>query len=46
MKFKKWLTKNRKWVDFAIIAYLGIFTGQLMIATVLLGLYIVDPRWK
>jgi hypothetical protein len=46
MKFKKWLAKNRKWVDLAIIVYLGGFTGELTIATVLFGLYVVDPHWK
>ena len=46
MKFKKWLTRNRKWVDISIIMYLGLFTGELTIATVLFGLYVVDPHWK
>jgi len=48
MKIKKWkwLTNNRKYVDITIIMYLALFTGQLTIATILLLLYIVDPRWK
>ena len=48
MKIKKWnwLTRNRRYVDIAIIAYLALFTGQLTIATILFLLYIVDPRWK
>jgi len=48
MKIKewKWLTNNRKYVDIMIITYLTFFTGQLTIATILLLLYVVDPRWK
>ena len=48
MKIKKWnwLTRNRRYVDLMIITYLGLFTGQLTIATILLLLYVLDPRWK
>ena len=46
MKIKEWLIRNRRYVDLMIITYLGLFTGQLIIATILLLLYVLDPRWK